>query len=188
MERSKGGERRAVREGDVLVGSTLIAVRGGAHWHRLAIVIRLRHHMLLLLFIAVHGWLLSIFLSCPAGVVELLSVVGDRWWCCVGWVYASPVVAGGGHVSFACGCVVCMWLCRFHVVMSFSRCHVVSPFLMSWLGGHGGCHHSSTAGMVSAGRFDTMSNWGNVVARRMWVVVGRCVEFVGSVIGVVVVG
>ena len=31
-------------------------------------------------------------------------------------------------------------------------------------------------------------NGGDMVARQMWVVVGQCVKFVGSIVGVVVVG
>ena len=43
-------------------------------------------------------------------------------------------------------------------------------------------------GRLASGGFDTTLNGGDVVARRMWVVVGRSVEFVGSVVEVVVVG
>ena len=57
--RSKGGKRRAVREGDILVGSALIAIRGGGRWCHLAVITRLRHHVLLLLLVAVRLSLLS---------------------------------------------------------------------------------------------------------------------------------
>ena len=107
MERSKGGERRAVREGDVLVGSALIAVHGGGHWRCLAVVIRLRRRALLLSVVAVHPWLLSVFRSRPARVVEFLSVVGNRWWWCrISWVCACPFVAGGGCEWFSQALVV----------------------------------------------------------------------------------
>ena len=53
VERSKGGERRAVREGVILVRSTLVAIRGGGCWPSLIIVILLHRHVLLLSFIAV---------------------------------------------------------------------------------------------------------------------------------------
>ena len=43
-------------------------------------------------------------------------------------------------------------------------------------------------GRLAAGGFDTTLNGGDVVARRMWVVIGRSIEFVGNIVEVVVVG
>ena len=129
MVRSKGRERRAVKEGDVLMGSALFAVHGGGHWRRITIIIHFHHRPLLLsLFVAVVR-------SCPLRVLPFLSVAGGRWWWCrVTWVCVCPVVAGGGRgwflvgtgdrlrqvMSFACCCVTCA-LCRFRDVMSFPR-------------------------------------------------------------------
>ena len=59
------------------------------------------------------------------------------------------------------------------------------------LGGRGhlldGCCRSWTAGIGSLGGLHVMLHWGDVVAKRTWVVVGRCVEVVGGIAGVVVV-
>ena len=52
----------------------------------------------------------------------------------------------------------------------------------------GRCRHPWTAGIVSAGGLLVTLHWGDVVAKRTWVVVGRCVEVVGGVVGMVVVG
>ena len=60
-------------------------------------------------------------------------------------------------------------------------------FSLSLLGGHGGCCRSWTAGIVSAGGLDVTLHRGDVVAKRTWVVVGRCVEVVGGVVCMVVV-
>ena len=50
------------------------------------------------------------------------------------------------------------------------------------LGGCGhlldGCCRSWAAGIVSVGGLRVIFHWGNVVATRTWVVVGRCVEVV----------
>ena len=135
--RSKGRERRAVKEGDVPMGSALFAVHGGGRWRRVAVVIHLhRRPLLLLSFVAVVR-------SCPSRLLPFLSVAGGRWWWCrVTWVWACPIVAGGGRgfcasagdclqqvVSFARGCVACALLCRFRAVVSFPRCSVVSELL-----------------------------------------------------------
>ena len=40
---------------------------------------------------------------------------------------------------------------------------------------------------MSAGGLDVTLHWGDVVAKRTWVGVGRCVEVVGGVVGMVVV-
>ena len=80
-----------------------------------------------------------------------------------------------------------MLLCHLCVVVLFAQCHVVCTFLLSLLGGQGGCCHSWTAGIVSAGGLDVMLHQGDMVAEQMWVVIGRCVEVVGGVVGVVVV-
>ena len=59
------------------------------------------------------------------------------------------------------------------------------------LGGRGhfldGCCRSGAAGIVSVGGLRVILHWGDVVAKRTWVVVGRCVEVVGGVAGMVVV-
>ena len=52
----------------------------------------------------------------------------------------------------------------------------------------GRCRHPWTAGIVSAGGLLVTLDRGDVVAKRTWVVVGRWVEVVGGVVGVVVVG
>ena len=126
--RSKGRERRAVKEGDVLMGSALFAVHGGGRWRHVAVVIHLhRRPLLLLSFVAVVR-------SCSSRLLPFLSVAGGRWWWCrITWVCARPVMAGGGRgflagasdclrqvVSFACCCVACM-LCRFRVLVVFVR-------------------------------------------------------------------
>ena len=41
---------------------------------------------------------------------------------------------------------------------------------------------------MSAGRLLVTLHQGDVVAKQTWVVIGRCVEVVGGVVGVVVVG
>ena len=126
--RSKGRERRAVKEGDVPMGSALFAVHGGGRWRRVAVVIHLHRRPLLL------SSFVALVRSCPSRLLPFLSVAGGRWWWCrVTRVCARPVVAGGGRgflagpgdrlrqvVSFACCCVACA-LCRFRVVVSFPR-------------------------------------------------------------------
>ena len=72
--------------------------------------------------------------------------------------------------------------------MLLARCLVVGAFLLSLLGGCGGCCHSWTTEIVSAGGLLVTLHRGDVVAKRTWVVVGRCVKVVGGVVGVVVVG
>ena len=76
-------------------------------------------------------------------------------------------------------------LCHLCDVVSFARCCVICTFL---LGSHGSCYCSWMAGIVSAGGLQVTLHQGDVVAKQMWVVVGRCVEVVGGVIGMVVVG
>ena len=71
---------------------------------------------------------------------------------------------------------------------SFVRCCVVCVVLLSLLGGRGGCCCSWTAGFVSVSGLHVTLHRGDVVAKRTWVVVGRCVEVVVGVVGVVVVG
>ena len=43
-------------------------------------------------------------------------------------------------------------------------------------------------GRLASGGFETTLNGGDVVARRMWIVIGQSVEFVGNVVEVVVGG
>ena len=95
---------------------------------------------------------------------------------------------GGRWSSFARCHVICALSCRLHIVMLFMRCHVVGVFLLSLLGGRGGCHHSWMAEIVSAGGLLVKLHQGDVVAKRTWVVIGQCVEVVGGMVGVVVVG
>ena len=95
---------------------------------------------------------------------------------------------GGRWSSFVRCRVVCALSCRLRVVVSFARCRVVGAFLLSLLGGRGGCRRSWTAEIVSGGGLLVTLDRGDVVAKRTWVVVGRWVEVVGGVVGVVVVG
>ena len=91
-----------------------------------------------------------------------------------------PVMAHGGRVWFSWVLVV-VW-----------GCCVVRTSLLPLLGGCGillgSCCHSWTAGIMSAGRLHVTLHGGDVVAKQMWVVIGRCVEVVGGVIDMVVVG
>ena len=151
--RSKGRERRAVKEGDVPMGSALFAVHGGGRWRRVAVVTHLLRRPLL------PSSFVAVVRSCPSRLLPFLSVAGGRWWWCrVTWVCACPIVAGGGRgwfsrvlvivcgrscrlrvvVSLARYCVVSALLCCFRVVVSFPRCCVVSAFWLSTLGGCGG--------------------------------------------------
>ena len=93
----------------------------------------------------------------------------------------------GRWSSFARCCVVYVLSYRLRVVVSFAHCRVVCAFSLSLLGGRGGCCRSWTAGIVAAGGLDVTLHRGDVVAKRTWVVVGRCVEVVGGVVCMVVV-
>ena len=81
------------------------------------------------------------------------------------------VVVGGG------GCLVL--LCASGVFV------VAVGWLWSFVGC---CRHPWMAGIVSAGGLLVTLHRGDVVAKRTWVVIRRCVEVVGGVVGVVVVG
>ena len=103
--------------------------------------------------------------------------------------WPTVVVRGfrGRWSSFARCCVVCALLCCLRDVVLFARCRVVCAFSLSLLGGRSGCCRSWTAGIVSSGGLDVTLHRGDVVAKRTWVVVGRCVEVVGGVVCMVVV-
>ena len=108
--------------------------------------------------------------------------------CVLSWPAVVVRGFGGRWSSFVRCRVVCALSCRLRVVVSFARCRVVGAFLLSLLGGRGGCRRSWTAEIVSAGGLLVTLDRGDVVAKRTWIVVGRCVEVVGDVVGVVVVG
>ena len=69
---------------------------------------------------------------------------------------------------------------------------MICASLLPLLGGRGillgGCCHSWTAGIESAGGLHVTLHGGDVVVKRTWVVIGWCVKVVGGVIGMVVVG
>ena len=100
------------------------------------------------------------------------------------WAGDAGGVALGACVQSWTVVVVCGFCGRWS---SFARCRVVCAFSLSLLGGRGGCCRSWTAGIVSGGGLDVTLQRGDVVAERTWVVVGRCVEVVGGMVGVVVV-
>ena len=87
MVRSKGRERRAVREGDVLEGSALVAVHGGGGWRRLAIIIHLCCRPLLLLLLL----FVAVIWSCPLRTLKFFSIAGGRWW----WEDCPPLILAG---------------------------------------------------------------------------------------------
>ena len=95
-------------------------------------------------------------------------------------VCMHPVVAHGGCVWFSLALVV-LW-----------GCSVLCTSLLPLLGGCGilldACCRSWTAEIVSAGGLHVMLHGGNMVEKWTWIVIGRHVEVVGGVIGVVVVG
>ena len=70
-------------------------------------------------------------------------------------------------------------------------CCVLHASVLPLLAGQGhllgGCCRSWTAGIMSAGQLRVMLHGGDIVAKRMWVVVGQFVKVVGGIAGVVVV-
>ena len=174
MARSKRGERErraervgectgwAARLGKQLVGSALDTICDGEHWRCLVVAIRCGGHWRRLIVSRFRSALMLFFAwAVDAGGVTLVACV-------------HPVVARALS-------------CRLHVVVSFARCRVICAVSLSLLGGCGDCCHSWMAGIVSAGGLDVTLHWADVVVKRMWVVVGRCVEVVGGVVCVVVV-
>ena len=170
------GERRAervrertgwaARPGKQLVGSALVAIRDGRHWRRLVVAVRGGGHWRRLVVVIR-------FLSALTSFVAVHAVV---------------VCGFRGRWSLFVRCRVIGTLsCRLCVVVSFARCRVVCASLLSLLGGRGSCCRSWTAGILSAGGLHVRLHRGDVVAERTWVVVGRCVEVVGGMVGVVVV-
>ena len=166
------------------MGSALVSVRGGGRWchlvvGHLVIVIRSRCRPFLS-FVAVH---LRSSLSRVVNGFALLALrlaIGDvdggvvalvGWACVQSW----PVVRMGGFR----GCS-----------LSFAGRCVLSASLLPLLGGFGlvlgGCSRFRTLGTVWSGGVYATLHGGDMVARRMRVVVGRCVEVVGGVVGVVV--
>ena len=100
-----------------------------------------------------------------------------RWWCRVSCVRASSCIPGWSYVVFVSAgrCLGC--------------CVLRTSVFPLWGGqGHllGSCC-SWTAGIVSAGQLHVMLHGGDIVAKWTWVVVGRFVEVVGGIAGVVVV-
>ena len=96
------------------------------------------------------------------------TILGHRrWWCCVSCVHASSRGLWWSCVLFMGGCRRLGLLCASRVLL---------------LGGHGhlldGCCRSWAAGLVSVGGLRVTLHWGDVVAKRTWVVVGWCVEVV----------
>ena len=80
-------------------------------------------------------------------------------------------------------------VCGFHGRwLLFACCCVICVFLLSLLGGHGGCCRSWTTGIVSSGGLHVMLHGGDMAVKQMWVVIGQCVEVVGDIVGVVFVG
>ena len=75
---------------------------------------------------------------------------------------------------------------------SFAGCCVFRASLLALLSGRGHslgrCCRSWTAWIVRAGGLCLPLHGIDVLAKRMVVVVGRCVEVVGGIVGVVVVG
>ena len=69
---------------------------------------------------------------------------------------------------------------------------MVRASLLLLLGDHGillgRCCHSWMAGIVSQHGLHVVLHGGDMVVKRTWVVVGQCVEVMGGVVGMVVVG
>ena len=110
------------------------------------------------------------------GAGHRTSVRGRRRWCRLSWVRASS----HGHVWFSWVLVI-VW-----------GCCVLHASLLPLLRGHdillGRCCRSWTAGVVSPSGLHVALHGVDVVAKQTWIVVGWCVEVVGDVVGVVVVG
>ena len=170
------GERRAervrertgwaARPGKQLVDSALVAILDGRHWRRLVVAVR-----------GGGRWCHLVVVIC------FLSALTS-------FVAVHAVVVRGFHgrwSSFVHCRVIGTLSCRLRVVVLFARCRVVCASLLSLLGCRGGCCRSCTARILSAGGLDVTLHRGDVVAEQMWVVVGRCVEVVGGMVGVVVV-
>ena len=96
------------------------------------------------------------------------TILGCRcWWCRVSCMRASShgpwwsfvvFVGGGGRLGL---------LCASRVLLLGGRGHLLDSCCRSWV-----------AGIVSVGGLRVTLHWGDVVAKRTWVVVGRCVEVV----------
>ena len=71
-------------------------------------------------------------------------------------------------------------------------CRMLHASLLPLLRGRGillgRCCHSWMAGVVSPSGLHVALHGVDVVAKRTWIVVGRCVGVVGDIVGVVVVG
>ena len=110
------------------------------------------------------------------GAGRRTSVHGRRRGCCLSWVHASS----RGRVWFSWALAV-VW-----------GCCVLHASLLPLLRGRGillgGCCRCWTAGVLSPSGLHVALHGVDVVAKRTWIVVGQCVEVVGDVIGVVVVG
>ena len=106
----------------------------------------------------------------------MLVVRGRCWWCRFSWVRTS-----------IWGCVWFSW-----VLVIVWGCCVLHASLLPLLHGRGillgHCYCSWMAGVMSPSGLDVALHGVDMVAKRMWIVVGHCVEGVGDVVVVVVVG
>ena len=110
------------------------------------------------------------------GAGRRTSVRGRCRGCRLSWVHASS----RGRVWFSWALVIVLGCCVLHVSLL--------PLLCSHGILLGRCCRSWTAGVVSPSGLHVALHGVDVVAKRTWIVVGQCVEVVGDVVGVVVVG
>ena len=138
------------------------------------------------LFIAVHRSLLSIFIHVRRA---LLSCFLSLAWRLEAGDVDSGVVASVGQVCVQSWPMVGMGCFRRHW-LSFAGSLCPLRVLLPWLGGCGvmlGSHcRSWTPGTVRPGGGYRTLHGSDVVARQMQVVIVRCVEVVGGVVGMVV--
>ena len=99
---------------------------------------------------------------------------GRRWWRRVSCVRVSSRGPWWSCVVFVGASRRLGLLCASRVLLLGGRGHLLDACCRSWV-----------AGIVSVGGLRVTLHWGDVVAKRTWVVVGRCVEVVGGVAGVV---
>ena len=182
------------------MGSALVAIHDSGRWHRLVVAVRggMRSRCLVVVIrlltslVAVHRAPPSVARSCPSNCLASLalrlelgdvegagrrtSVRGRRRWCRLSWVRASI----RGRVWFSWALVV-IWGClMLHTSLLLLLCG--RGILL------GRCCRSWTAGVVSPSGLHVALHGVDVVVKQTWIVVGRCVEVAGDVVGVVVVG
>ena len=134
--------------------------------HHCPLFVRIRHALL--------NCFVSVALRLALGEVE--DAGGQCWWRRVSCMHASTggpwwswvVFVGAGHRLGL--------LCASRSLLLGGRGHLLD-----------GCCCSRTAGIVSVGGLRVTLHGGDMVAKWMWVVIGRFVEVVGGVAGVVVV-